>query len=144
MSFPRIVLLLSSLPFAGIGVAFLVAPQTMGQLVGVHLADATAIADARAVYGGLQLGCAAFLAYASSQTSWLRPGLALQVATFGGLFGARLVSYAVSGLPSALGYLLHAGEALGLFIGLAAWIHLGRSSNPTIAPAPAPRTPRTG
>ena len=124
VSLPKVVLILSAVPFAGIGLAFLVAPGAMATLVGITLADATSVADIRAVYGGLQLGCAAFLGYAATRNAWVQPALALQIATFGGLCLARIVSYAIAGLPSTLGYLLHAGEILGLAFGLFAWTRL--------------------
>jgi hypothetical protein len=62
VSFGRLVLALSALPFAGIALAFLVAPETLAARVDVSLGSATADHDVRAVHGGLQLGCAARLA----------------------------------------------------------------------------------
>jgi hypothetical protein len=59
VSFARLVLALSALPFAGIALAFLVA---LAARVDVSLGSATADHDVRAVHGGLQLGCAARLA----------------------------------------------------------------------------------
>lgn len=124
VSLPKVVLILSALPFAAIGLAFLLVPTAMASLVGISLADTTSIADIRAVYGGLQLGCAAFLGYAATQHAWQRPALAFQIAAFGGLCFARIASYLASGLPSTVGYLLHAGEITGLAIGLFAWTRL--------------------
>ena len=121
MSLPRVVLLGSALPFAAIGLAFLLAPGQMAGFVGVSLAGATADADVRAVYGGLQLGCAAVLVTAASRPHWWRPGVAAQLALYGGLAGARFVSLPIAGVPSALGLALHAGELLGVVAGWWAW-----------------------
>lgn len=121
MRLARIVLALSALPFAGIGVAFLVQPKAMALLVGVEVTDATADADVRAVYGGLQLGCALLLAGAATRPAWVHPGLVAQIVLYGGLAAARFVSYAVVGLPSALGLALHLGEIVGWICGVAAW-----------------------
>ncbi len=79
VSFPRVVVLLSAVPFAGIGLAFLVSPEGMVALIGLSLRDATAQADIRAVYGGLQLGRAGFLAYCVFYSSFVRPGLVAQI-----------------------------------------------------------------
>lgn len=121
MRFARFVLAASALPFAGIGIAFLVAPESMANRVGLMVTSATAQSDVRAVYGGLQLGCAAFLALCAAKPAWVRPGLAVVVLTFGGLAGARVVSWVDAGLPDALGIALHSGELTGLICGGVAW-----------------------
>ena len=121
MGFARIILALSAVPFACIGAAFTLFPLQMGEFLGLSLADATAVADVRAVYGGLQLGCALFLGLAAANVAWSRAGLAAQLALYGGLGSARFLSYLVSGLPSTLGLLLHAGELVGLALGAIAW-----------------------
>lgn len=130
MRFARVILALSAIPFALIGVAFTLFPVEMGAVVGVSLADATAIADVRAVYGGLQLGCALFLGLAAANTEWTRAGLAAQLALYGGLALARVYSYAAAGMPSALGLALHAGEIAGLVFGGLAWTKLTKHSRP--------------
>lgn len=117
----RFVLFGSAVAFGGIGLAFLVAPGAMGARVGVSLAGATADNDVRAVYGGLQLGCAAFLALCATRPAWYAPGIAAQLLTFGGLAGARLLSWLAVGLPEPLGLALHGAEAAGLVLGGLAW-----------------------
>lgn len=93
----------------------------MAELVGVVVTTATADADVRAVYGGLQLGCAFLLAWAASRPRWILPGLVAQVALYGGLGLARFVTYALVGLPSALGLALHVGELVAVIFGAVAW-----------------------
>jgi hypothetical protein len=129
MGFARIVLALSALPFGSIGAAFLLLPADMAGLIGLSLADATADADVRAVYGGLQLGCAALLALAATNPDWCRAGLVAQLLLYGGLAGARVISYALVGLPSALGWALHLGELVGFALGIAAWRRLPRPAD---------------
>ena len=121
---PRIVVLASVPPFAGIGVAFLVAPAAAGALVGLELTNVTADNDVRAVYGGLSLGCAAFLLWCGLDVARLEAGVRAQVFTFGGLAGARFVSIALHGLPEPLGLALHAAEIVGLACGVSAWLML--------------------
>jgi len=129
MRFARFVLLASALPFAALGLAFLVAPHELAACAGIALAHATAEADARAVYGGLQLACGALLAAAAlGSEARVRAGIAAQLALYGGLAGARFVSLALAGPPSALGVALHAGELLALAAGALAWRALARGS----------------
>lgn len=126
MSFARAVLALSALAFAGIGAAFLLAPADMGTHVDVALGSVTAHNDVRAVYGGLQLGVALWLALAAARGEWLRPALLAQLCVFGGLFGARLLSLALDGRPSDLALALQLAEAVALVCGGIALQRLGR------------------
>jgi hypothetical protein len=131
--FARLVLGLSALAFAGIGAAFLVAPEAMAARVGVSLAGAAAANDVRAVYGGLQLGIAAFLFHSarrpdvvSNGPDVLRAGLAVQLFSFGGLAAARFASLLLDGNPGALGLALHAAEIVGFACGAVARARLLR------------------
>ncbi len=124
MRFARAVVALSAIPFAAIGAAFLLFPTDLARFVGLHPTGATADADVRAVYGGLQLGCAFFLGAAAWNREWCRAGLTAQIALYGGLASARFISYSVAGLPSPLGIALHAGEVIGLALGVLAWFRL--------------------
>ncbi len=120
-SLSRWVLVILALPFLGVGVAFMVAPETSAGLVGLSLADATAFADVRAVYGGLQLGCGGLLVAAAWRPDLARIGLVGAIALYGGLAFARCVSVVVSGVPSTVGLMLHAAELAGLAFALVAW-----------------------
>jgi len=136
MAFARFVLLASALPFALIGFAFSVAPHEFAARMGIALVNASADNDARAVYGGLQLACALLLALAArGDAALIRAGLIAQLALYGGLAGARCVSLALVGAPSALGFALHAGELLALAAGALAWrgLTVRRESEPARA-----------
>jgi hypothetical protein len=113
----RAVLWLSAAAFAAVGGAFLVAPASMGARVGLSLAGALADSDVRAVYGGLELGCAALLAYGALEAGRVRLALAAQLCLFGGLAVARAVSWLAAGWPGPLGVALHAAELAGLAAG---------------------------
>jgi len=119
-----LLLRLSSLPFLGIGVAFLCAPAAMGALVGVALADATADNDVRSVYGGLQLACGALLFIAPSRQEWIRPGLIAQIVLFSGLAAGRFTSFAWVGLPGGLALGLHAAELGAIAAGVVCLLRL--------------------
>jgi len=136
MRFARFVLLASSLPFAAIGLAFLLAPIEIAARVGIALVNATAESDARAVYGGLQLACAALLAASARGGEMLvRAGLAAQLALYAGLAGGRLLSLALAGPPGALGLGLLAGEGIALAAGALAFRRLARETRPLHAAA---------
>ena len=120
----RLCLRLATLAFAGIGAAFLVAPETLARHVDVTLAGRTADNDVRAVYGGLQLACGAVLFGASMRPAWLRAGLVAQVLLFSGLALGRFVSLAVVGPPDTLGLALHAAELAGIAAGAGALLVL--------------------
>jgi hypothetical protein len=124
--FARLVLALSALAFGGIGVAFLAAPAAMGGIVGVEIRGALADGDVRAVYGGLPLGCAVFLARCALERRWLRAGLTAQLCLFAGLAGGRLVGLAIAGAPGPLGLGLLAAEGTAFGCGIWAWRLLAR------------------
>ncbi len=121
MSWPRVVVLLSALPFAGIGFAFVLAPVQMAALVGLDATSVTADNDLRGVYGGLSLGCAALLAWCGARATRVEFGVRAQLFLYGGLAAGRIVSLVVAGLPDALGLALHAGELVGVACGVSAW-----------------------
>jgi hypothetical protein len=112
--FVRAVLVASALAFGLPGLGFLLAPEAFAARVDVALRGPDAWSDARAVLGGLELGIAALLAACASRTRWLRVGVAVQLATIGGLLLGRFASLAFDGAPGALGWALLAIElALG-------------------------------
>lgn len=127
MNAAQVVLRLSALPFAAIGLAFLLAPHAMAAQVGVALGGATADHDVRAVYGGLQLGCAGLLWWGAAQPARVRGALVAQILLYGGLAGARGIAWLVAGPPSALGVALHAGEIAGVTVGWWALRRLGEN-----------------
>jgi hypothetical protein len=123
VSVARLVLLLSALPFAALGLAFLLAPGALAARVDLALGSATADQDVRAVYGGLQLGCAALLLWGAARPERVRFALVAQLLLYGGLAAARAIGWAAAGAPGPLGVALHAGEATGF---AAAWLALRR------------------
>jgi len=127
VSWARLVVLASVPPFAGIGAACLLAPAQMASLVGLELASVTADNDVRAVYGGLSLGCAAFLLWCGLKSERVAAGVMAQVFTFAGLVGGRTLSVALRGAPDALGVALHAAEIVGLACGLVALAQVRRA-----------------
>ncbi len=126
----RVVLALTAFPFAAIGLGFLLAPEAMAAQVDVSLASTTADHDVRAVYGGLQLGCAALLAWGALRPAHVREALVAQLVLYGGLVGARGVGWLVTGAPGGFGLWLHGLETLGLAAGAFAVHRLAREGTP--------------
>ena len=80
MLFSRILLVLLGLMFLSFGVAFLLRPAQMAQMVGIELPEPTARMEIRAFYGGLEIGLAVFLFACAATGVWIMPGLAAEVA----------------------------------------------------------------
>jgi Domain of unknown function (DUF4345) len=98
-------------------------------VAGIELTTATARNDVRAVYGGLEIGIAAFLVYCARRPPLVRAGLAASALAFGAMAAARLLSLAVDGVPSALGFALWAGEVAGVALSAAA-LRMGDADRP--------------
>lgn len=98
------------------GAAFLIAPDALFALLGQPLATPAARVDVRAVYGGLQLGVGACLAVAARRPAWVRPGLGLAAAGFGGLAAARIVGVAIDGIDRPVIAALLVAECAGALI----------------------------
>ena len=127
MRFGRIVLAVSAVPFILTGLLFLVAPATPAGLVGLAIDGPSVDSMVRTAFGGLQVGCGAFLAIAAAKASWVRPGLVAQMALWGCPVVGRLVSWLATGsLPGRM-LLLVVSESAFVVLGVVAWRRLGRS-----------------
>ena len=100
------------------GVGFMLAPQKLAALLDITLGSPTALADFRAMYGGLGLGCAAFFAMAMKNVSMRHSGLVLAVFGAAGLMIGRLFTMAVDGMPGPVIFLLLATEVFAVVGGL--------------------------
>ena len=125
--FARWTLLAAALAFAVPGLGFLIAPGRFASLVDVALLGPNGWSDARAVFGGLELGVAAFLALCAASRPWQRAGLVASLFCVGGLLAGRVASLLHDGAPGALGWLLFAIEVAlsGATVAALAWRGLG-------------------
>jgi hypothetical protein len=98
----KLILLLASLVFLGIGVVFLVAPVHWAALVEIELPTSMARTDLRATYGGFDLGFGVFLALCALRPAWIRPGLAAMAIALAGFAGGRTYGILVDGCTSML------------------------------------------
>ena len=97
MTFPRVVLFLSAVAFAGFGVWGLVAPAEMIAMVEVTAATPTARAELRSFYGGLQLGIAGFFLVCLARRDRVAVGLLASTILIGSIAVARGTSGAEDG-----------------------------------------------
>ena len=90
-NFSIAVLALAALAFAGFGIQWLVHPAAMAKPLGILLTSGDATSDARAVYGGMELGFAIFLLYSTLARHRRTQGLAAAYLTLLGLGFSRLI-----------------------------------------------------
>ena len=90
MTLDLIALWLGMLSFAFFGVWLLLRPNAL-RGVGVVAENADGRAELRAMYGGLELGIAAFLGLCLLRPDFTEPGLWLQLVALGGLALGRLI-----------------------------------------------------
>ena len=110
MLFSRILLVLLGLMFLGFGVAFLLRPTQMAQMVSVQLPEPTAKMEIRAFYGGLEIGLAVFLFACAAMGAWIKPGLlAAGLACAGPALG-RTVGLLLDGRPKSVIFTILAVE----------------------------------
>ena len=97
MNFARGFLILNGLMFGGYGIYCLLDPTLVTELTGMVLSSNTAIIEARAMYGGLQLTMGLYLLYCAMQTLRVSQGLLVTIFIFAGLAGARSFGLAIDG-----------------------------------------------
>ena len=97
----RAIILINAFVFVDFGLAFLAVPEGLTRLLDIELHSASALADLRAVYGGLCLALGVCMLAGLRNTDWLAPTLFLVMLTSGGLAFGRVYSMLASGMPSA-------------------------------------------
>lgn len=97
MRFARIVLVVQALIMAGVSLAYWVRPYEMANLNGMLLMENASVSHMRVYYGGLQLGLALFLLWASRAPERVRPALVMLMVTMTALVLGRLVSLWLDG-----------------------------------------------
>lgn len=98
--------------------AFLLAPRTFAAYLDITLGSPSALADLRAMYGGLCLGVGTLFALGIRQAEYRRVGILLATLTSAGLMLGRLVTIAVDGVPGTLVLLFLGSEIVSVSVGL--------------------------
>jgi hypothetical protein len=104
---------------AGFGIGCLIAPKQMLKKIDVKPTSGTGKAELRAMYGGFELGLAAFFAYCAVNDNMAEAGLLAQTLSLGGLALGRLGGI-VADRPKPIMYPLFAAEAGAAVLGAAA------------------------
>jgi hypothetical protein len=102
MTAARAIVMINCILFLAFGFAWIVSPARFARAVEIRVSTPTALADLRAMYGGLSLAIGALLLQGLRDPAWFAPSLFLTMATSAGLGGARIYSIAVSGVPNTL------------------------------------------
>lgn len=98
MTLARVSLAITGVLFVILGLAFLVEPGRMANIVGIEADRGRASIEVRAMYGGLELALGVFFLVATSRTRWFRAALAVQALGFAGLAAGRIVGMALDGV----------------------------------------------
>ena len=127
--------------FLVFGVAFGAAPAVLGGLLGIELRDATALADFRAMYGGMSFGVGLSFAAALTRREWIVPALFTIATTSGLLLFGRILTMATHAEPVGLPiHLFSVMEGSSLLAAL--WLIRPMGAKSAVAHA-APGTPGT-
>ena len=124
MIFARIVLVLGSLMYLLLGLAFLFWPSAMIAKTGLATLGPAGVTEARATYGGLELALGVLLALAAVQPTTVPYGLIVMALTLGGFALGRLVGMLVDGVHENFTLIYFAIEAASALVAGAVFLFL--------------------
>jgi hypothetical protein len=111
----------AALMFTCFGAIGLVDPSRSLALIHLSAVDTTSINEIRAMYGGVELGIAAFLIAALAGLCPLRSALLLVATVFGGAAVGRATSMVVDGMPATEFAVAVVVEAIVCLLAVVAW-----------------------
>jgi hypothetical protein len=129
MPIARSILWFIALVFAAFGTAFSLLPRELAALTEIELATPTARVELASLYGGMELGIAAFLAYCALDRGRVRAGLIAAAWILAGTALVRGVGVLSAGPVRPVLYLLLALEASG--VALALWSAARLATDPS-------------
>jgi hypothetical protein len=127
----KLFLLANAAVFWGFAAAGLLAPAWLAAQLDMTLGSTTALADFRAVYGGLCLGIGELLVMAISKEALQRPAITLATLMCGGLALGRIVTLATAGAAGPYIYASLASEVACAAVG--AWLLRAPARSPLAA-----------
>jgi hypothetical protein len=110
----QVFFVINLLVYGGFAVAGYAIPGSLANWVEIQLPTPMALADFRAMYGGLSLAFAVAIVRAMREESWIRPALWMIAASCLGLAGGRVITWIGTGELSPLMAKVLASELLGL------------------------------
>ncbi len=106
------------LVFWGFTVGFFGWPRQLGERLGIHLASTAAVADFRAMYGGMCLGVGILFWLGIRRPSWRVPAVLLSITTAAGLLLGRLITWGIDGDPGPIIYGFMGTEVAAIAVGV--------------------------
>ena len=110
------------------GPAFYFWPEVIASYLDIALQSPTALADFRAVHGGIPLGAGLFMGMGLRRPEWLGPALMLILLGTAGLLAGRMLTVIDTGGVGQLIYLFMALEAGTIVLG--AWLYRNQQEVP--------------
>ncbi|MCG6167237.1 DUF4345 domain-containing protein [Leptospira sp. FAT2] len=118
--FSKIYIALNVLVYAGFTIGFFLVPIRLASMIGIEIKSSAALADFRAMYGGLCLGVGVVLLFGLFKEEWRRASILLAITTASGLFLGRIYTLFLDGPGNEYIYLSMATEVGAVAIGT--WI----------------------
>ena len=115
----KIFLAVTGLAFAGYGLMCLFVPETVGDAAELGLASEVAVAEVRAMYGGLQLSIGVLSLLAIFRPALEKTALLSLCFLFAGLAGGRLFAIALASGAGAYNYAAFGYEAVSVLVAIA-------------------------
>ena len=112
----RIILLVTALVFVILGAAFVMIPVRMADVIDLGVVAPSAVADVRAVYGGMNIGFGVFLTWCGLAIPRVNTGLLAALMVFVGLASGRMVGIIAEPSQPAITFVLLATEILGIVL----------------------------
>ena len=99
-------------------VGFLFAPRYFAAQLDITLSSTSAVADLRAMYGGLSLGVGALFVLGLKNVAFRPAAVTLATLTSAGLALGRVITIVVDGMPGPLVLAFLASEIVSIAVGL--------------------------
>ncbi|MBM9500542.1 DUF4345 domain-containing protein [Leptospira sp. 201903071] len=116
----KIFLLANIAVYDAFAVGFFLVPIKLASWIGIELQTTAALADFRAMYGGLCLGVGAVLVFGLFKKEWVPTGILLSITTAGGLFLGRIYTLLLDGPGNEYIYFSMTTEIVAVVLG--AWL----------------------
>ncbi|AOP33321.1 hypothetical protein A0128_05350 [Leptospira tipperaryensis] len=113
----KIFLLMNLVVYDAFAIGFFLIPIKLASWIGIEIQTSAALADFRAMYGGLCLGIGAVLVLGLFKKEWVQAGILLAVTTAGGLFLGRIYTLLLDGPGNEYIYVSMATEVGAVVIG---------------------------
>ncbi|TGK12064.1 DUF4345 domain-containing protein [Leptospira fletcheri] len=110
-------LLMNLAVYFGFAVGFLVQPNPLAEMIGISFRSTAALADFRAMYGGLCLGIGILILSGMLRPTARIAAIQLSLLTAAGLFLGRLITIVFDGPGNEYIYISMFTEAVGVFLG---------------------------